>query len=424
MEVKVDIKRVTEKQNHYFFGYYDKLPWDLTGELILAMKVPFMDRVPTENDPATIGLIHLKKGNVFKPIAKTNAWNWQQGAMLQWLASKSVKSIIYNDLMDGKLVSVILDTETNEKRILPCPVYTVSHNGNFALSVNFARLHEVREGYGYSGVIDPYRDQLHPKNDGINRLNLSSGEYKQIISIDRVAKFQNIPNPQFGKHWFNHLLLNPGDSRFCFLHRFESEDGGIYTRLITADFNGNNLRCLLDTGMASHFDWYDSKKIVIWARKNQIPAYIQKSKFGRSFFFRKIIRFLRGRKLKMIRRKIIQDHFFLVSDVSEQIQVMSDKLLVAAGGHCSFSPDRKWMLTDTSINKNSERKLIVYNIEKDICITLGKFYTPPEIFNTPFRCDLHPRWNRDGTQICFDSVHEGYRGMYIVDVKEVIETYS
>ena len=37
------------------------------------------------------------------------------------------------------------------------------------------------------------------------------------------------------------------------------------------------------------------------------------------------------------------------------------------------------------------------------------------------RSDLHPRWNRDGTQICFDSVHEGTRQVYVLNVKEIVE---
>jgi hypothetical protein len=36
------------------------------------------------------------------------------------------------------------------------------------------------------------------------------------------------------------------------------------------------------------------------------------------------------------------------------------------------------------------------------------------------RCDLHPRWNRDGTQVCFDSAHEGERQVYAIDVRDAV----
>ena len=38
---------------------------------------------------------------------------------------------------------------------------------------------------------------------------------------------------------------------------------------------------------------------------------------------------------------------------------------------------------------------------------------------TDMRCDLHPRWNQNGTKISFDSTHEGFRGVYLVDVEAI-----
>ena len=53
-------------------------------------------------------------------------------------------------------------------------------------------------------------------------------------------------------------------------------------------------------------------------------------------------------------------------------------------------------------------------------VPLGEYLSPPEA-NTPaeIRCDPHPRWNRQGTQVCFDSLHEGHRQVYVMDVSEV-----
>ena len=40
----------------------------------------------------------------------------------------------------------------------------------------------------------------------------------------------------------------------------------------------------------------------------------------------------------------------------------------------------------------------------------------PFKYDNDVRCDLHPRWKRDGSAICFDGVFEGYRGLYVVNV--------
>ena len=36
------------------------------------------------------------------------------------------------------------------------------------------------------------------------------------------------------------------------------------------------------------------------------------------------------------------------------------------------------------------------------------------------RCDLHPRWNRDGRPIAFDPVYEGFRGINTIGVFSVV----
>ena len=36
------------------------------------------------------------------------------------------------------------------------------------------------------------------------------------------------------------------------------------------------------------------------------------------------------------------------------------------------------------------------------------------------RCDLHPRWNHKGDKVCFDSVFEGHRGLYVVGLSDVL----
>ena len=53
----------------------------------------------------------------------------------------------------------------------------------------------------------------------------------------------------------------------------------------------------------------------------------------------------------------------------------------------------------------------------DAVQSIGDFWVPPVYRDIYCRCDLHPRWRKDGRQLSFNSVHEGSRQVYIIDVK-------
>ena len=138
--VKVPVRAVTTGPGHYFFGYYDKCPWDLTGRYLLSLQVKFKDTPPRPGDQARIGVVDLCAGDKWIPIAETSAWCWQQGCMLQWMGNKPEPTIIYNDYQNSRLVSVIKNIRSGETCTLPRPVYAISHDGNHALSLNFSGL--------------------------------------------------------------------------------------------------------------------------------------------------------------------------------------------------------------------------------------------------------------------------------------------
>jgi hypothetical protein len=47
---------------------------------------------------------------------------------------------------------------------------------------------------------------------------------------------------------------------------------------------------------------------------------------------------------------------------------------------------------------------------------LASFYEPPE-YRGDWRCDLHPRWDRESRRVCIDSTHSGIRQVYVIELK-------
>ena len=63
------------------------------------------------------------------------------------------------------------------------------------------------------------------------------------------------------------------------------------------------------------------------------------------------------------------------------------------------------MLTDTGPDVENPQDLHLWDWAEERKVILGRFLSPPP-FRGEIRRDLHPRWSRDGRQVCFDSVHD------------------
>jgi len=394
------IETVTNGNHHYFFGYYDKSPWDSTQRFMLCLEVGFVKRPPKAGDPAKICLIDLRNNNQLTYIGETRAWNWQQGCMLQWMPTASDRQIIYNDRRQGRLVSVIHDIYDGEIKILPMPIYSIDAKGNYALSLNFSRLDVTRPGYGYA------RSNLNefekaPEDDGIFFIDLGTGRSKLINSISDLAKFSPRSDMLNTNHWINHIQIRPDGKRFSFLHRWaHASTGKRLTRLFTSNIDGSDIYLLSDRNMVSHYDWKDNEYILAWAKKKKRDNLWCHFPFWQKLGLRN------------------NEAYLLFKDQTQSFKIVGRNLF-NTDGHCSFSPDRKWILTDTYPDKNLMRTLILFNPKKHLRIDLGRFFSPSELTQET-RCDLHPRWSRDGLKIAFDSVHEGNRRMYVMEVEDII----
>ena len=119
------------------FFFYQCLQFDATGRYLLGMRVYFQNRLVEPTDRAAIGYFDLKDGYKWTKIGETTAWNWQQGARLQWRPKSD--EIVWNARSDdGKqYVCSVYDFRTGKRRTLPRPIYDLSPDGATALTHDF-----------------------------------------------------------------------------------------------------------------------------------------------------------------------------------------------------------------------------------------------------------------------------------------------
>lgn len=373
-------KRVSpEDDSEYFFGYYDKSPWDGSGRLMLATKVGDAYKAAESDDECTICLIDTIDSANVKNLCISHSWNVQQGCMVQWLGPDFRKRIIYNDFRKGVFCSLIYNIENNkEEKELPMPIYDISKDGSFALTLDFTRLHYLRRGYGYPNLARGKKIEKCPDDYCIWRINIDTGEVTGILKYTDLAAFDAKDTMQGAYHKVNHIMINPCGNRFMVIHRWILK-GKKYSRLVTANIDGTELYNLSDDTFVSH---------CFWKNDNEIIAFLRKNESG--------------------------DHYYLMSDKTKEYRLMWPEL--RKDGHCSFSHDGKLVVTDTYPNAKRISTLYICNPESGEVKTVAKVFAPFR-YDNDVRCDLHPRWSRDDTEICIDSAHEGKKEMYIVRVK-------
>ena len=171
--------------------------------------------------------------------------------------------------------------------------------------------------------------------------------------------------------------------------------------------------------MASHFDWRTNTELLAWAGERKllqstVTGFSRKLPIGR--FLKFLYRFLG--KPRLLKSSLLNDRFILFQDMSEKQETIG-KGLLNCDGHCSFSPDGNWFVTDTYPNNKGDLSLLLYHWLTGKLYKVQDFFSPL-ILDNEIRCDLHPRWHHDGKRICVDSAHDGTRQMYELDVSNLV----
>lgn len=378
IRVEGNVQRVTPKDGfEYYYGYYDKSPWDATGRYMIALRVKQAYKSVAPKERGTVVLIDTRNHNEVIEIGKTESWNVQQGCMTQWLGPDFQTKLIYNDFRNGQYCSIIFNVkDMKEEKTLPLPVYDVARDGTFALSLDFNRLHRMRPGYGYSNLPDKTKGILCPDETCIWKMEIPDGKVTPMLKYTDMAAFEPDESMADAEHKVNHLMISPNGKRFMVLHRW-FKNGRKHTRLVTCNVNKTEMYNLSDDVFVSHCYWKNDHEILSFCRK-----------------------------------KATGDHYYLMEDKTQNYQLFWPEL--NTDGHCSYSPDNKWIITDTYPNR--KRLASVYLCREDgFCKRIARVFAPFR-YDNDCRCDLHPRWSRDGKMVCIDSVHEGKRALYVIPV--------
>ncbi|HUT88080.1 MAG TPA: hypothetical protein VMY37_01165 [Thermoguttaceae bacterium] len=385
------VRQITRGPKYHWFGYYDKLEFDPTARYVLGMEVDFEHRSPRPDDVIKVGMVDLAENDRWIELGRSTAWCWQQGCMLQW-RPRADGEVLWNDRQGDRYVCHLLDVKTRAKRTIPYPVYAVSPDGRWAISTDFRRLGDMRPGYGYNGIADPYGDEPAPAESGIWRVDLETGRRELIFSLADAAKIP-FEYADFGaaKHWFNHLLVNTDGTRIEFLHRWKEGQGRHLTRMFTAAPDGSDVRVAIGSGAVSHFIWRDPTHVLAFSKPTPDDPW----------------------------------GFHLHEDKpGGTVERIGEGVMYDGDGHCTYSPDLRWILCDTYPDRERKRKVYMYHIAENRRVDLGSFYEAPEYWSEPrfreWRCDLHPRFCPDGRHVVIDSPHAGGRQLHLIDVSAVV----
>ena len=381
-------------QDHLLANYFGINAWSPDGRYVCVLGTDINGRLPEAADTATVALVDLADNNRYIPIGKTTCWNFQEAAMFHWLPWED-GLCAFNDCREGRFVTVLLNWKTGEERIIPRPISAVDPAGEWAVSINYARLRLCRPDYGYAGQgQDPLRDQVWPENDGLWLVNLKTGEERLLLSVAQARLLMPKITSEDGLAYFCHTTLSPDAGTVFFLARTVqnfnaqmAERGYVYrweTAAFTVRTDGTALRrCFPDGWEGSHFNWKDNETLLVTARWDGGGCW---------------------------------SHTLFTVGKEQEVRHIAPGIM-DWDGHCIFSPNGKFISSEGYWNKDGYRSWVLLRLEDEALISLGRFFVPVEYKEQYSRCDLHARWRPDGSQLAFNSVHEGSRQVYLRDVK-------
>lgn len=327
---------IKDKNNSVFFGYYDLNPIKNDKYLL-----HILDRnAIVGKDTIQIAYYDLNT-KIINKIGASKAWSYQQGSRLRW----GNNCIYYNDFDGEKYVTRKFNVEKNKLiETFSIPLYDISKNEEFGISVNFERLQYLRPGYGYHNHKNYSLESDDLKNDGLIYFDLDSCASKILISLHELS------DGIVYDTYINHVSISPDSTKIMYFLLW-NENKKRKSKLFVYDLvNCENI--LIDSDvLVSHYVWKDNKSLVITCVNNGITEY-------------------------------------RVYDIESKTHKTIKNKTLNTDGHPTFISKDEF-ISDTYPILGIQ-KLFSYNFTEDKINVIAKLYSHPFLTGEK-RCDLHPK---------------------------------
>lgn len=402
------------KKENYFFGYYDKSQISRSQQYYASLKCTNIYDYPNRDEYVEIGYFK-KNSKHFKKVDKTKAFNFQQGAMINWIYLNNDEKLIYNVIENGRLFSRISSLFYNSKYDLPIPIYALSKNSKFFLTINFEHLSKYRRGYGYDlSLIDEKNSYFKSNEIGIWKYDIQKNKILRIISKE---DFQ-LENKNY---WIEHINISPNNYDFVFLLRSKNTDGGIKTDFFLSDIEKTKLIKINNSGRTSHFNWISDNKIIVYGGISNKFNTFRKSKFFQSVPGVKMILkiyHLLIRHDTIISKKLTGDCYYIYDTKKIKFHKIDNNNLNSEDGHPTVDTiENRYMITDTYSDLPKKKAfLIFYDLFEKREIQRIEVDSIDQLDNSPFRCDLHPRFLENSLNFSIDCFCNNNRSFKVFQI--------
>lgn len=376
----------TAEGRFHSHSYYDIPVIDAEARRVLAHRSTFSDRQPAPEDTVEVGVIDIEAPGSWTRLGESRAWSWQQGPMAQWVTATG--QACWNDRGEDGFIARFADPNTGVVTTLPRPVYAIDPAGRFALSLDLARLEQLRPGYGYAVITRDTNMPRRPSGSGVWRMPLDGRAPDLILSLADAVRWllRQLPVKQRASHeirryhyWFNHAKISPDGTRFTVKLRWRHPDKGWSSRQgvsLTCGTNGHDLRLLSDD--TSHVIWQDDRRLYFW-RKGELVLFEDTAPHGT--------------RLGTLAPDVIKANVHM-----RHLPPTAQR-----------APER--YVFDTPYSEKIDLKILDAETEKATPIARFENHVP---HNGPFRCDLHPCPDISGQRIVVTSLHDGGRQVYLL----------